>query len=289
MEQNTIFLPAMSEMEFSVTKTTLDADSALNQNDAHIHKVCEIYINLSGDVAFAVENRVYEVSRGTAIITMPYEYHHCVYRSDMPHCHYWITFSAQQDQDFLKFFFAREKGINNRIDLNEQELNALCDVLESLLENKGNGLDRRLLILRFFQILSEGAIKQSSAETQQLPTDVRCALAYMDAHLQEDIDIKQLAVLCNVSINTLERHFKSSLGISPFEMLKRKRLFTSMMYLKSGCTVTEAALKSGFADWSNYIQLFRRKFGITPGQYKKEISHYMKGLDPDCCAGRNKD
>ena len=38
MEQNTIFLPAMSEMEFSVTKTTLDADSVLNQNDAHIHK-----------------------------------------------------------------------------------------------------------------------------------------------------------------------------------------------------------------------------------------------------------
>ena len=276
MEQNTIILPAMSEMDFSVTKITLDADSALNQNDAHIHKDCEIYINLSGDVAFAVENRLYEVSRGTAIITKPYEYHHCVYRSDMPHSHYWITFSARQDQDFLKFFFAREKGINNRIDLNEQKLNAVCDVLESLLENKGNGLDCRLLILRFFQILSEGTIKQPLAETQQLPKDVEKALAYMDAHLQEDIDIKQLAALCNVSVNTLERHFKSSLGISPFEILKRKRLFASMMYLKSGCTVTEAALKSGFADWSNYIQLFRKKFGITPGQYKKEISNYVK-------------
>lgn len=276
MEQNMIFLPAMPEMEFSVTKITLDADSAFNQNDAHIHKACEVYINLSGDVTFAVENRVYAVSRGTAIITMPYEYHHCIYQSNAPHSHFWITFTAQQEQDFLKRFFIREKGINNRIDLSEAELSELCDVLESLLEHKGDGLDRRVLILRFFQILSEGTIKQPTAQTQQMPKDVEKALAYMDAHLQEDIDIKQLAALCNVSVNTLERHFKSSLGISPFEILKRKRLFASMMYLKSGCTVTEAALKSGFADWSNYIQLFRKKFGITPGQYKKEISNYVK-------------
>jgi AraC-like DNA-binding protein len=266
----------MSEIEFSVTKITLDADSALNQNEAHIHKDCEIYINLSGDVAFAVENRIYEVSRGTAIVTMPYEYHHCIYRSNIPHCHYWITFSTQREQDFLKLFFAREKGINNRIDLNERELGILCDIPQKLLEDKGNGLDRRVLILRFFQILSAGAVMQPTAETQQLPKDVNKALAYMDAHLQEDIDIKQLAALCNVSINTLERHFKSSLGISPFEMLKRKRLIISMMYLKSGCTVTEAAQKSGFVDWSNYIQLFHKKFGITPGQYKKENSNYVK-------------
>ena len=276
MEQNTIILPAMSEIEFSVTKTTLDANSALNQNDAHIHKDCEIYINLSGNVAFAVENHLYEVSRGTAIVTMPYEYHHCIYRSNIPHCHYWITFSARHEQDFLRPFFAREKGINNRIDLNEEDLRAVCDVLEHLLENKGNGLDRRIHILRFFQILSEGAVMQPTAETQRLPQDVEKALAYMDAHLQEDIDINQLAALCNVSVNTLERHFKGSLSTSPFEMLKRKRLFASMMYLKSGCTVTEAAIKSGFADWSNYIQLFRKKFGITPGQYKKEIRNYVK-------------
>ena len=274
MEQNTIFLPAMSEMEFSVTKTTLNADSALNQNYAHIHKTWEVYLNLSGDVAFAVEDRVYEVSRGTAIITMPYEYHHCIYRSNALHSHYWITFSGGQEQDFLRLFSTREKGINNRIDFSESELNALCAVLDRLLRQEGNGLEGRLLILRFFQILSEGTVRQPAARMHQLPEDVAAALAYMDEHLQETIDIRQLAAASSVSVNTLERHFKSSLQVSPFEMLKQKRLFASMMYLKSGCTVTEAALKSGFPDWSNYIQLFRKQFGITPGKYKKEIGSF---------------
>ena len=50
-----------------------------------------------------------------------------------------------------------------------------------------------------------------------------------------------------------------------------KRLFASMMYLKSGSSVTEAALQNGFSDYSGYIQLFRKQFGMTPGQYKKKL------------------
>jgi len=32
------------------------------------------------------------------------------------------------------------------------------------------------------------------------------------------------------------------------------------------------ALQSGFQDYSGYIQLFRRQFGMTPGQYRKKLT-----------------
>lgn len=271
MKQSTICMPAMQAMEFSVTKVMLDAASALNQNDSHIHSVCEVYINLSGDVNFAVENRLYAVSRGTVIITMPYEYHHCIYRSDVPHEHFWITFPAQREQDFLKLFFDREKGINNCIDLDETALNEVCSILDALLEHEGDGLDYRLRILRFFRILSNAAGREPMEERSSLPKDVADALAYMDAHLQEDVAVERLAAAGGVSVNTLERHFRDSLHTTPVAFLRRKRLYTSIMHLKSGCSVTEAALKSGFQDGSNYIQLFRKQFGITPGKYKKKL------------------
>ena len=102
-----------------------------------------------------------------------------------------------------------------------------------------------------------------------LPDTVRRALQYMDDHLRQELRVEQLAGGIGVSVNTLERHFKAGLGVTPLEMLRRKRLFLSMMYLKSGSGVTEAALKSGFSDYSNYIQLFRKQFGMTPGQYGK--------------------
>jgi AraC-like DNA-binding protein len=69
----------------------------------------------------------------------------------------------------------------------------------------------------------------------------------------------------------LERHFKKALGVTPFAMLRKKRLIASTAHLRNGETVTEAALKSGFSDYSNYIQLFRKQFGVTPLQYKKKF------------------
>lgn len=271
MQQNIFTLPAMPEMRFSVTRTALDARSSLNQNEAHIHPECEVYINLSGNVAFAVEDRLYDVKRGSVIITMPYEYHHCIYRSNKLHEHYWITFSAEQDQDFLKLFFDREKGINNRIDLNEEQLSALCVALDGLGDG-ADGLDRRISILQFFRILMEGSRSGPAEKLDRLPGDVSVVMIYMDRNLTQELDIGALAQAGNVSINTLERHFKDSLGITPMVMLRNKRLFKSMMYLKSGSSVTEAAAKSGFSDYSNYIQLFRKQFGMTPGRYKKYLN-----------------
>lgn len=271
MKQNTFSLPSMPEMTFSVTKTVLDSRSRLNQHDSHIHEACEVYINLSGDVAFEVEDRIYAVSRGTVIVTMPYEYHRCIYRSGMPHEHFWITFSTQQGQDFLKLFFDREKGIGNRIDLKEPALDQLCGLLDRLLDIRTDALDRRILLLQFFRILLDGTAKEPAGQTDKMLPDVALALEYIDHNLQQELNIRSLAKICNISVNTLERHFKDTLGISPFEAIRRKRLFSSMMYLKSGSSVTEAALKSGFSDYSNYIQLFRKQFGITPGQYKRML------------------
>jgi len=45
-----------------------------------------------------------------------------------------------------------------------------------------------------------------------------------------------------------------------------------MEHLRNGASVAEAALKSGFSDYSNYIQLFKKQFGITPLCYRKKFA-----------------
>ena len=59
---------------------------------AHIHSFCEVYLNLSGDVSFVVEDSVYPVGRGDIIITKPNEVHRCVYHSDCVHEHFCLWF-----------------------------------------------------------------------------------------------------------------------------------------------------------------------------------------------------
>ena len=154
MRRKIFELPAMSKINLSISHTSITANSPLNQHEIHIHKECEIYINLSGNVSFSVENRIYPISRGSVIITRPYEYHHCIYNSNEQHEHFWITFSAEEIEDFLKMFFCREKGNDNLIILDETQLNSLCAVLNSLLKNKSDTLEQRIDCLQFFRIPS---------------------------------------------------------------------------------------------------------------------------------------
>lgn len=271
MRNNRFFLPELAPAHFSISHSAGEESPLMNHNETHTHKECEIYLNLSGDVSFEVENRIYPVSRGTVIITRPYEYHHCIFRSPARHAHYWITFSAEQTETFLKMFFDREKGKDNLILLDEDGTRQLCAVLDDLLKKEADPLKRRIDFLMIFHILSAGKRAEYTDTIEGLPEDVATALLFMDDHLTEDLDIRTIAAACSVSVNTLGRHFRETLACSPIVMLRNKRLIRSRDLLRNGAAVSEAALKSGFSDYSNYIQLFRKRFGITPLQYKKQF------------------
>ena len=176
MKSRRFTVPEMCPVGFSVSHVDIDAESPLNQSESHIHKECEIYLNLSGDVSFEVENRIYPISRGSAIITRPYEYHHCIYRSNRRHEHYWITFSAEKNEDFMQMFFGREKGRDNLIRLDPAQLDELLAVLERLMNNESDPLQLRIDCLLLFRILHAGRRDGPVGYLEDLPRDVAEAL-----------------------------------------------------------------------------------------------------------------
>ena len=271
MRSKKFVLDQIPEVDFDIHYSEIDAESTLNHNESHIHKECEIYLNLSGDVVFEVENHIYPVSRGSVIITRPYEYHHCIYRSNCQHRHYWITFSADQSEALLKMFFDREKGKDNLIILDGAKLGEFCEILEELLEEGTDPLLRRIDFLRMFHILKQGTFAEEIGILEELPEDVKKVMEYIEEHLTEDITIQVLADVGGVSINTLERHFKEFFHMTPHAVLRKKRLLFSMRCLREGESVSNAAMKSGFTDYSNYIQLSRKEFGMTPLKYKQSF------------------
>ena len=264
-------LSAIPQVDFFVSYMEESPSVALNDDTSHIHKECEIYLNISGDVSFEVENRIYPVSTGTVILTRPYEYHHCICHTDAPHRHYWITFTGTEAEDYLHLFFRRDKGRDNRILLDDDALSQAQSLLQSLLEREMSMLDRRIAFLQFISLISQSSRTEDSSELPGIPSCVVAALRHMDLHLTENLDIRQLSRDCGVSVNTLERYFRNTLGLTPTAMLRKKRLIASLKVLRNGGSVSEAAMRSGFADDSGYIQHFRKQFGMTPMQYKKQL------------------
>ena len=239
--------------------------------DSHIHSECEIYINLSGDVSFEVENKIYPISPGDIIITRPYEYHHCIYHSNKKHKNFWILISPNGNEEFLDVFYKRKVGEKNLLTLSAQKTEELIYLCHRLTQNSSDKFESYCDYFRLLSLISSADVKKSNKKNY--PADILYSLNYINEHLKDDININEIALAANVSINTLERHFKDFFGITPSKYIQKKRLVNAAKLLSQGKTVTEASNESGFPDYSGFIALFRKTYGITPLKYKKKADH----------------
>ena len=267
-EENKQLLQPLSACELSVSYSESTRKTHKFQIDNHCHDCCEIYINLTGDVSFMVEDTLYPVSHGDAVITKPWEHHHCVYRSDRLHKHYWILFSTE-NETLYPHFFDRILGHRNLISLpsdQKEELIALC---RSLLENKENDLNRYADFFAMQQLLAHGAA-HSHGKTSALPKELAAMLEYAASAAQNELTAASLAERGHVSISTAERLFREYIGLTPLKYITEKRFDKARTLLKSGKNVTEAAMESGFCDSSYFILQFRKRYGSTPGKFRKQ-------------------
>lgn len=260
-------LPEVREFDFQIKYTKTDRYSHTHEIDLHTHREFEIYVNLSGDISFLIENKLYALTRGDVIVARPGEHHHCVYRSGEEHRLFWILFDCEKNPHLTSFF--RRSDVNY-VSPTESVKNELIEICSRLTEDADGG-DRLYYFLRLLKLIEEGS--RDSADGNRMPEDFRLILAFVDKHLAEDLRVADIARELFVSKSTVERKFKEYIGMTPLDYIQRKRLFLSAELLKKGETVLNAGLGVGYTDNSYFIQLFRRQFGITPYQYKRSLQN----------------
>lgn len=259
-----------------ISYVEIDEKSPLNVHEAHVHDECEIYINISGNVSFSVEDSVYPLLPGNIIITRPYEYHHCVYHSNDIHKHFWILFSARGNESLFDLFYNRESGRGNMIRLDASQTEKLVDTCKKLL-NSDSETEKYYLFFKIINLMSKS--KVSDVDNAIKNECVTRALNIINAADTCALSVSELAKKCFTSVNTLERNFKAQLNILPSEYIKKKKLIYATKLLKDGYCVTEAAERSGFSDCSNFIYTFKKYYNMTPLKYKKYVnSEKIKGL-----------
>lgn len=75
-----------------------------------------------------------------------------------------------------------------------------------------------------------------------------------------------------MSTRTLTRHFEQEVGMSLRTWRQRLRLFKAMELLGSDLPITEIALRLGYGSASAFIFMFRSEMGISPLQYRRNLS-----------------
>lgn len=259
-------IPAINEFDFQINLSETNRSTHTHEIGLHTHSEFEIYVNLSGDVSFLVENSLFELTRGDVIVARPGECHHCVYRSDAPHKHFWILFDCSKNSNILDFLQDgfRDNFISLQDDLRE-ELLTLCYAFH-------NGVlteeEKIYAFFRFFAILKHGK-NDMSARQSALPQDLYKIIEYIDQHIYEELSVIDIAKELYISQSTLERKFKEALDLTPLEYIRKKKLVFAARLLRDGESVLTAGVSVGYNDNSYFIELFKRYYGVTPNQYKK--------------------
>ncbi len=84
-----------------------------------------------------------------------------------------------------------------------------------------------------------------------------------------ELTVEEIAQACNVSTCYFRRLFKEYAGKSPLEYRMELRLNMAKSMLESGESTLEYISEAlGFESTSYFCRIFKRKFGITPGQYR---------------------
>lgn len=264
----TVNYNSVNPFRLNIRYVAIDSNSPENVYDSHIHTECEIYINISGDVSFMVEDHIYPIMPGSIIITRPYEYHHCIYHGNSIHKHFWILFSAEQNEHLLDRFFKRPLGQDNLLTIPTEKLPDLTGLCYKILNGTVSEAEKLYLFLKLIHTLNTADIPDATVEN--FPEDVSMAIRYISSNLSYPMTVNEIAYASHVSVNTLERHFATYLHISPSAFLRKKRLANAAEKLYNGCSVMEACQSSGFSDYSNFISLFKKTYGVTPLKYKNQ-------------------
>ena len=93
------------------------------------------------------------------------------------------------------------------------------------------------------------------------------AIRYINDNIMEPISISSLAQTLNMSDTNFCNTFKKVTGVSPKEYITDLKMNRAEEMLRNK-NVTEVAYDLGYESISHFISLFKKKYGLTPKQYK---------------------
>ncbi len=108
------------------------------------------------------------------------------------------------------------------------------------------------------------------------------AIRYIDEHYREPLSVDAVAAALHISRKYLCTVMERNIGISTKEYLLCRRVdAASELLLHTDLAVAEIAERVGYADYTQFSRLFRRKKGISPLQFRKKNQMDSLIREPD--------
>lgn len=256
----------------------------------HVHDCYELYYSVSGAKQFMIDNQFYPVEPGDAFFINQFESHCLTQVNDANHERILVLISP----DFLKSisteatdidacFRDHPPGRSHRIPLSPEEQKRFRFYIDNLKSAGSFGADvmeRSLFSLmmvymtkRYLKCIRRRSVPLRSNEANGHSVQVDGILSYINQHLAEPISLEQIAEQFYLSSSYICRVFKASTGVTINQYITAKRITQAKILLTEGYSVTEAAEKCGFGDYSTFFRAFIKTTNISPKKYVQFTTH----------------
>ena len=98
----------------------------------------------------------------------------------------------------------------------------------------------------------------------------KAVISYFHAHYHEGLRVKEVAARTGMSREHFTRLFNRQMGCGPAAYLRRIRIEAAARLLRTtDLPIQEAAFRCGWASASKLDLFFKRRYGVSPGEYRK--------------------
>lgn len=254
-------------------------DSGLSQNITHGHDFYELIIVMQGKGIHICNGIETELYPGVVTLLRPEtDWHFYRYSDKLVLLNFMFKPSVLEPWQECLQKIPGYKNIFEGITFSNQCLSsaqiAELDILQDAI-NRENAtasvgselfvtiklLDALLLIIRNIH---------DSSDTSHINSILGVATSYMMHNFHEQISIKQLSKLCNLSESSFFRKFQAEFHESPCKWLLKYRLRKSMEFLlRSDMQIQDIAMATGFKDPFYFSRKFRSLTGCSPQQFRR--------------------
>lgn len=96
-------------------------------------------------------------------------------------------------------------------------------------------------------------------------------IEYIHENYDQELRLGKLAAVAEMSVFHFARTFRAEMGVSPHRYVNEQRLDKAKALLRMNArSISEIAAETGFSDAGQLSRVFRKRFGLSPGEWKRQ-------------------
>lgn len=247
--------------------------------EKHWHRSIEIFAVQEGTLEFILNEKRYPLTAGNFIIVNSNEVH--AIHAPKPNRTIVLQiplnlFAAYYTEEQFIWFSHSDKSCDGQI-------TDMLFSLFSLYTEKPEGYDllmmstfyhmQYLLVTKYRKLTVHEELVKNNRKLRRLGM----ITGYLKEHYTEEISLEKLAAMFGYSPSYLSRMFMRYAKINYKDYLQSVRFEHAMLDLEeTDKQISEIALEHGFANSKAFSNLFRKRLGILPNEYRKQLKKDKK-------------